>query len=347
MGKFKDLNVEIQENYDKIFNVKDKRFPKWENISSENKIVNDLSNIDVEILAAPTLDEILDMSTGCLLSTWDACGRHKNPERNKAKLDYVDKEEALKLFYRACRGGFLQAFLENVNITVLFDGINWQDVTHLIRSRKMAFFADCSGDKLLNTREITIPESFVECGYAEEYSKLVNDMMTLYCKLMNDKRISHHDARLVTPKTMGTFYYVKMNLGDAIRVCHQRFDHQTQPKSDTIMMAQLWLEICRKYPFLSTLLDYDETNKFYIHECNTNFASMFYQPLPQNEKVYEYTSAVDYLYDKNPDELAGAGKDSVYRKLMDSYRTELKELQKKAKEEFPFLYTKEYEEDYK
>ena len=61
MGKFKDLNVEIQENYDKVFNVKDKRFPKWENISSENKIVNDLSNIDVEILAAPTLDEILEI----------------------------------------------------------------------------------------------------------------------------------------------------------------------------------------------------------------------------------------------------------------------------------------------
>ena len=329
------------------FNVKDKRFPKWENVEPDFKFVNDLENIDVELLSAPSLEEILNMSTGCLLSTWDPCGRHLDSNRNKAEVSEVDKEEAMKLFYRACKGGFLPAFLETVNIVVLFDGINWHDVTHLIRSRKMTFFADCSGDKLLNTREITIPESFVKGGYEEEYKELMNKSMELYCKLMNDKNISHHDARLVVPRTEGTFYYVRMNLGDAIRVCHQRFDHQTQPKSDTIMMAQLWVEICKKYPFLSTLLDFDETNKFYIHECQTNFASMFYQPLPQNEAVLEYTSPEDYLYDKTPDELYGSEEDSVYRRLMNKYKDEILELQKKAKEEFPYLYTEEYERDYK
>lgn len=329
------------------FNVKDKRFPKWENIEPDFKFVNDLENIDVELLSAPSLEEILNMSTGCLLSTWDPCGRHLDSNRNKAEVSEVDKEEAMKLFYRACKGGFLPAFLETVNIIVLFDGINWHDVTHLIRSRKMTFFADCSGDKLLNTREITIPESFIKGGYEEEYKELMNKSMELYCKLMNDKNISHHDARLVVPRTEGTFYYVRMNLGDAIRVCHQRFDHQTQPKSDSIMMAQLWVEICKKYSFLSTLLDFDETNKFYIHECQTNFASMFYQPLPQNEKVLEYTSPEDYLYDKTPDELYGSEEDSVYRKLMNKYKDEILELQKKAKEEFPYLYTEEYERDYK
>lgn len=329
------------------FNVKDKRFPKWENVEPDFKFVNDLENIDVELLSAPSLEEILNMSTGCLLSTWDPCGRHLDSNRNKAEVSEVDKEEAMKLFYRACKGGFLPAFLETVNIVVLFDGINWHDVTHLIRSRKMTFFADCSGDKLLNTREITIPESFIKGGYEEEYKELMNKSMELYCKLMNDKNISHHDARLVVPRTEGTFYYVKMNLGDAIRVCHQRFDHQTQPKSDSIMMAQLWVEICKKYPFLSTLLDFDETNKFYIHECQTNFASMFYQPLPQNEKVLEYTSPEDYLYDKTPDELYGSEEDSIYRRLMNEYKEEILELQKKAKEEFPYLYTEEYERDYK
>lgn len=329
------------------FNVKDKRFPKWENIEPDFKFVNDLENIDVELLSAPSLEEILNMSTGCLLSTWDPCGRHLDSNRNKAEVSEVDKEEAMKLFYRACKGGFLPAFLETVNIVVLFDGINWHDVTHLIRSRKMTFFADCSGDKLLNTREITIPESFVKGGYEEEYKELMNKSMELYCKLMNDKNISHHDARLVVPRTEGTFYYVRMNLGDAIRVCHQRFDHQTQPKSDSIMMAQLWVEICKKYPFLSTLLDFDETNKFYIHECQTNFASMFYQPLPQNEAVLEYTSPEDYLYDKTPDELYGSEEDSIYRRLMNKYKDEILELQKKAKEDFPYLYTEEYERDYK
>ena len=329
------------------FNVNDKRFPKWKNVEPDFKFVNDLENIDVELLSAPSLEEILNMSTGCLLSTWDPCGRHLDSSRNKAEVSEVDKEEAMKLFYRACKGGFLPAFLETVNIVVLFDGINWHDVTHLIRSRKMTFFADCSGDKLLNTREITIPESFVKGGYEEEYKELMNKSMELYCKLMNDKNISHHDARLVVPRTEGTFYYVRMNLGDAIRVCHQRFDHQTQPKSDSIMMAQLWVEICKKYSFLSTLLDFDETNKFYIHECQTNFASMFYQPLPQNKAVLEYTSPEDYLYDKTPDELYGSEEDSIYRRLMNKYKDEILELQKKAKEEFPYLYTEEYERDYK
>ena len=211
----------------------------------------------------------------------------------------------------------------------------------------MTFFADCSGDKLLNQREITIPEAFVKGGYEEEYKDLMNKSMELYCKLMNDKRISHHDARLVVPRTEGTFYYVRMNLGDAIRVCHQRFDHQTQPKSDTIMMAQLWVEICKKYPFLSTLLEFDEQNKFYMHETKTNFASNFYQPLPQNIGVLEYTDPETYLYDKSPDELLGSGPDSVYNDLMDKYKHEIEELQIKAKEEYPFLFTEEYEEDYR
>lgn len=329
------------------FNVKDKRFPKWENIKPDFKFVNDLENIKVELQYAPSIDEILKFAPGILLATWDASGRHNNPSEDKAPNYSVDKEEALKLFYRACKGGFLPASLETIDIVVLFDGINWHDVTHLIRSRKMTFFADCSGDKLLNKREITIPEAFVKGGYEEEYKELMNKSMELYCKLMNDKNISHHDARLVVPRTEGTFYYVRMNLGDAIRVCHQRLDHQTQPKSDTIMMAQLWLEICRKYKFLSYLIDLDETNKFYIHECNTNFASMFYQPLRQNEKVLEYTSPEDYLYDKNPDELYGADEGSIYRKLMEEYRKELMKLREEAREEYPFLFTEEYERDYK
>lgn len=329
------------------FNVKERRFPKWENIKPDFKFVNDLENIDVELIMAPELDAILDMVPGVLMSTWDPSGRHKDSSRDKQPNPIIDKEEAMKLFYRACRGGFLPAFLETIDIVVLFDGINWHDVTHLIRSRKMTFFADCSGDKLLNTREITIPEAFVKGGYEEEYKELMNKSMDLYCKLMNDKNVSHHDARLVVPRTEGTFYYVRMNLGDAIRVCHQRFDHQTQPKSDTIMMAQLWVEICKKYPFLSHLLNFDETNKFYMHETKTNFASNFYQPLPQNEGVLEYTDPETYLYDKNPDELYGAGPDSVYERLMNSYKEEIERLKEVAKVEFPYLYTDEYDEDYR
>ena len=329
------------------FNVKDKRFPKWENVKPDFKFVNDLENIDVELIMAPELDAILEMVPGVLMSTWDTSGRHKDSSRDKQPNPTIDKEEAMKLFYRACRGGFLPAFLETIDIVVLFDGINWHDVTHLIRSRKMTFFADCSGDKLLNTREITIPEAFVQGGYEEEYKELMNESMDLYCKLMNDKSVSHHDARLVVPRTEGTFYYVRMNLGDAIRVCHQRFDHQTQPKSDTIMMAQLWVEICKKYPFLAHLLDFDETNKFYMHETKTNFASNFYQPLPQNEGVLEYTDPETYLYDKNPDELYGAGEGSVYKRLMDSYKEEIEKLKVAAKEEFPYLYTEEYEDNYR
>lgn len=329
------------------FNVKDKRFPKWENIKPDFKFVNDLENIHTELLYAPEIEQLLEFVPGILLATWDKAGRHKHANDDKAENTIVDKEEAIKLLYRACRGGFLPASLETIDIVVLFDGINWHDVTHLIRSRKMTFFADCSGDKLMNTREITVPEAFVKGGYEEEYKELMNKSMELYCKLMNDKNISHHDARLVVPRAEGTFYYVRMNLGDAIRVCHQRLDHQTQPKSDTIMMAQLWLELCRKYKFLSFLINLDETNKFYIHECNTNFASMFYQPLPQNEKVLEYTKAEDYLYDKNPDQLYGADEGSIYRNLMNGYRQELAKIQEEAKEEYPFLFTEEYAEDYR
>lgn len=328
------------------FDVKAKRFPRWGELKNETTFVNDLENINVELMMAPSLDELLDITAPVLLATWDKNARHLDPARNKTELCEVTQEEKMKLFYRAMRGGFLPAFKEFINFTVMFDGITFHDCSHLFRSRKWAFQADCTGDKVLNEREITVPESYEVCGYADEYRRIMTDMMNLYCKMYNDKRISHHDARLVTPKTMGTFVVVKLDLGDVMRVVHQR-NPQTETSADVIMMEQLWVEICRKYPFMASLIDIDEPSFFYKKEETTcrNFASHFYPPMNDRNALPEGANN-EWLYDQPRSEMPGYNEESVFNKLRNEYREELKRLDALARETWPYLYTEEYNRDY-
>lgn len=328
------------------FNVKDRRFPRWENLEPKNEFTNDLENIKVELLMAPELDEILNMTAPVLLATWDKCARHLNDDENKSELCTVSKEEKMKLLYRAMRGGFLPAFKEYINFVVLFDGISFHDCSHIFRSRQWAFQADCSGDKVLNEREIVVPESYEVCGYADEYKRIMNDMMKLYCKMYNDKRISHHDARLCTPKTMGTFVMAKLNIADVMRVVHQR-NPQTEPSADVIMMEQLWVKICQKYPFMASLIDIDEPSFFYKKEETTcrNFASHFYAPMNERNSLPEGANN-EWLYDIPRSEMPGYDENSVFNKLRAEYHEELTRLDEYARKTWPYLYTDEYKEDY-
>lgn len=328
------------------FNVLDRRFPRWDKLEPNNAIVNDLENITVEILMAPSLDELLDMTAPVLLATWDTCARHKDSSLNKKELCDISYEEKMKLFYRAMRGGFLPAFKEYFNIVAMFDGITFHDCSHIFRSRQLAFQADCTGDKVLNTREITMPESYEICGYADRYKKIMSDLMDLYCDMYNDKRISHHDARLCTPKTMGTFVTAKMNIGDIMRLVHQR-NPQTEPSADVIMMEQLWVKLCRIYPFMASLINIDEPSFFYKKEETTckNFASHFYPPMNGANSLPEYAND-QWLYDIPRSEMPGYDKNSVFEKLRDSYRNELNQLNEYARKTWPYLYTEEYNKNY-
>ena len=44
------------------FNVNDRRFPRWNNLENKTTFVNDLENIKVELLMAPELDDLLDIT---------------------------------------------------------------------------------------------------------------------------------------------------------------------------------------------------------------------------------------------------------------------------------------------
>lgn len=328
------------------FNVTDRRFPKWNHLEPNNPIVNDLENIKVELLMAPSLEELLDITAPVLLATWDKCARHLDSSLNKTELCEISYEEKMKLFYRAMRGGFLPAFKEYLNIVVMFDGLSFHDCSHIFRSRQWAFQADCTGDKVLNEREITMPESYEKAGYAERYKKIMQEMMDLYCDMYNDKKISHHDARLCTPKTMGTFVTAKLNIADAMRIVHQR-NPQTEPAADVIMMEQLWVEICKKYPFMASLIDFDEPSMFYKKEETTcrNFASHFYPPMNGRNSLPEDANN-DWVYDIPRSEMPGYDKDSIFEKLRNSYKAQIKELDEYARKTWPYLYTDEYNRDY-
>ena len=328
-----------------MFKVTDRRFPKWDNLQPETEYKIDVDAIDVSLVMAPPLEDLLEMAPKVLMTTWDPVAR---TEKNKDKLEQFSDEDKMKLLYRACQQKFLPAFMETINFVVCFDGISLQDVTHLIRSRSMSFFGDCSGDTEFSKRDILMPEAF-KGKYEDRFKALTYLQMQLYCDLMNDKDISHWDARLVRPVTLETFYHVRMNLGDAMRVCKQRFCPQTQPGQDLIMMQQLWLALCKEYEFLSWLpitYAYKDEEWFFKFETKTNFSSRFYQPLPQNEAVLEDRTPEDFLYDKTPLECKGRGENSSYARRIKEYEDEIEVIRESAKEKWPFLFDEQYNQDF-
>ena len=307
-----------------MFNVKDKRFKRQENLKPNFKFVNDLENIKVRIRQAPSMDELRSYIPDFLMSTWS---------KTTTDMQDLDLETKDKFIYRMLRGKFLPTALESININVTFEGITWHDVTHLIRYRSMSFAGDCSGDKYLNERDITISDAIKDAGLENEYKDLMSKCMQMYCDLLNTGNVSIQDARLLIPRSMSTFYHVRMTLGDAIKFIRNRIDRQIQPKSDNIMAYQLFIELCKIYPLLSTIINIDEKNIFYVNESQTNFYSGFFKPYKEND-VFEYDDKY-FLFNKTRDEMYG---NETFNRLKEEYIKTINEIKEKTKQEYKYVF---------
>lgn len=327
----------------KEFNVNEKRFPKFKDVKPEHTFVNDLENISVEIQSMPTVEDIAKYAPGFILSTWDKCGRHLDSSKDKQELAKVSKEDAIKLIYRALKGKFLPTFLESIKMTVLIDGLTMHSVTHLIRSRSFGFAAECTGDGLKNHKEITVPDAIIDAGMEERYKATMNECMKMYTDLLNTGKVAIQDARMMLPRTIGTFYYTTLDMGGLLRVTRQRIDEQVQPKEDNILWLKIWLEACKKIPFLSTIIDINAPNRFYCNETKTNFYSGFFEPNKNNQGQFEFEKG-HFIHDCTRDELYG---NATYNKLKAEIVKELEEIKVKAKEQYPYLYDAKYEEEYR
>jgi thymidylate synthase (FAD) len=329
----------------KKFDVKDKRFPKWDKVELEHKYVNMLSAIEVTLLHSTTLEQLRSYTPNWLLSTWDS-SPYVTSMWEEGSVEGLDTKTVDRLIYRGFQRKFLPSFLETVRFTFLIEGLSAHDFTHILRNRAFNGIAssDCTGDRVNSYRNILVPEYLHDMGeeYVERYKKATTELMQLYADSMNTHAVSHLDARLMLPRLSSQFIHVSMSLGELLGFVSQRIDRQIQPTSDNIIAMKLLLEVAKEFPFITTVVNPNGKNQFYINESQSNFGSHYFIPNEYNN-VFEY-DANHFLFNQKRDELMGQ---TQFQELWDILMNEFQAQQVIAFRHFPHLYDKEYLENYK
>lgn len=281
---------------------------------------NNLDSISVELLSAPTMNELRSYLPQFITATW------QETDDKYYKNDITIKEKD-KIIRDALFGKALPTALETINLVFRISGISLQEVTHIIRHRNAAFSADCSGDKWWSHKDALVPNAIEHSSeYYERYKKIVEDAKKLYCDMIDTKEISIMDARYILPRCLETFYYMRINLKDAITFIKQRIDKQIQPETDNIIAYQMYCCILEQYPIANGLIDIHSPAHFYIKMARTGKATNLYYPDADSDK-FEWNEN-DFIYQKYRNELNGTDNGNNYfDKLLTYYDNKIKEIE--------------------
>lgn len=315
------------------------------------KFKNNLRSIDVELMSAPTMDELRSYLPQFITATWQEYG----DKHYDNKISIKEKDEIIR---DAFFGKALPTALETINLVFRISGISLQEVTHIIRYRQAAFSADCSGDKWWTHKDVLVPNSiehsngpkdkddyFYSTGntihpddFYARYKKIVEDAKQLYCDMIDSKKISIMDARYILPRCLDTFYYMRINLKDAIYFIKQRIDKQIQPEADNIIAYQMYCAILEQYPIANGLIDIHQPSYFYMKMARTGKATNLYYPDKDSDK-FEWNEN-DFIYQNYRDEMNGTdeGAFNRFNLLLEYYEDKIKRIEavneEKLKEEY-------------
>lgn len=299
--------------------LKEKEFPMEIKFGKKPKteFKNLLKSIDVKLIMSPRYEDIINACIPFANATWvDEPIEIKNMS-NKSKDLFMYHIFARKI---------LPQTLENISLTFCIDGITLQEVTHILRNRRATFSAECSGDKFLHDKEFLVPSS-IECNkdFFERYKEICLKAKELYCDMVNSKEVNIQDARYIMPRSLETFYYMRMDLGEAIRFIYDRIDRQIQPQSDNIIAYKMMIELCKTYPILSKIIGVKFLRRkadWYCKTARQYRATNWYRPNEDND-CFEYNEK-DFIYDKCRDEMPGS---EVFNKIFNEVECILKNIE--------------------
>jgi len=284
---------------------------------------NNLSAIDVELIAAPTPDELRDYLPQFLEATW---AEDPNDAR---KLSVREKDELIR---NCILGKSLPTALETINLVFKISGISIQEATHLIRYRTGSFSADCSGDKWWTDRAALVPWSIENSPeFLERYKQIAKDAKQLYCDMIDSKEVSIMDARYILPRCLETFYFMRMNLKDAIAFINQRIDKQIQPETDNIIAYQMACGIVAKIPYCYDIFDFHKPSMFYVNMARTGKATNLYFP-DEDSDIFEWHPD-DFIYQKYRNEMNGTagGSWNLFKEIFEYFNRLLYRINIEAK----------------
>lgn len=313
---------------------------------------NNLSAINIELISAPTMNDLRSYLPLFITATW----QEKHDKHFENHISLKEKDEIIR---DAFFGRALPTALETINLVFRISGISLQEVTHIIRYRNAAFSADCSGDKWWSHKDALVPNSIENSNgpnddehyystgekihpdnFYARYVKIVEDAKKLYCDMIDSKKVSIMDARYILPRCLETFYYMRINLKDAIHFIKQRIDKQIQPETDNIIAYQMYCCILEQYPIANGLIDIHQPSYFYMKMARTGKATNLYFPDADSDK-FEWNEN-DFIYQQYRDEMNGTDEDATnyFNVLLREYEELIEHIEKTNSEKLE----KEYAE---
>jgi len=270
---------------------------------------NNLEHLKVELVDHPTREQALNVAWHYVKATWA-----DNPdETNPPRLDNIDAARALSanledvLCFRA-----LPTPMECMGFTFKLSGLSFQEVTHIIRHRAGSFAAQCTGDRDLRNDPAVVPEAVQNSPeFHDRWIDLVRESKQLYADMTDSKAVSMMDARMILPKCMTSFYFMRLNLKDLLGFISQRQDMQIQPAADNLLAAYMAHELLKVLPEASARIDFNKPDMHYIKTFRvpdgkggeTSRGTNLYWPEPKNDK-FEYHPN-DTIYQGRREEING------------------------------------------
>jgi len=152
---------------------------------------------------------------------------------------------------------------------------------------------------------------------------------------MTDSRdVSMMDARMILPKCMTSFYFMRMNLKELLGFIRQRQDVQIQPAADNILAAAMARELIRVLPETSVAINFDKPDMHYIKTFRvkvndewTSRGTNLYWPEPKND-IFEYHPE-DTIYQGRREEINGTnnpGGPTVFENIWNSIMEDIRKM---------------------
>ena len=250
------------------------KFHKGEKAKTEFK--NSFDAVNVRILHAPSIKELKQYLPEFSSGTWET--------RPKTEFSEEEREQVLKDLFS---GFILPTAYESIKITYLIDGIDLSSVAHLIRHRLQGYSAKGTGDVDGRHEAFLLHPSIIGSKYEERLKKIVEDSKQLYGEMLDDDAISILAPRSILPRGTENYYYVTTDIKTLIAFVKQRKDESIEQEEMNIFALRLWLEVCKLYPDLKGMIDFNEPDHFAIKTSIGNRSSNFYEPEEKND-IYEY-----------------------------------------------------------
>lgn len=286
--------------------------------------LNNLDALKVELVDHPTRQQAWNVAWHYVKATWA-----DRPDIDPT--EGVSQQELSKNLEDVFGGRTLPAPMECLGFTFRLSGLSFQEVTHIIRHRAGTFAAQCTGDRDLRDDDVVVPEPVQNSpDFLRRWEKIVNDSKELYSEMVDSKVVSMMDARLILPKCMTSFYYMRLSLKDLIGFIYQRMDTQIQPAADNLLASRMAVEVAKVIPEFTSVIDFNKPDMHYIKTFRVKEGDKFvsrgtnlYWPIPKNDKFEFHPN--DTIYQCTREEINGTHGDGPQKRFTELWNADMKD----------------------